>query len=604
MAVLRPSLDQCERLDPPLNDGEMRVAAALSTLDDDWTVYVQPRLGMDVPDFVAVHDTHGVCIVEVKDWSPRLYQQCDDGRIQFRSDGIWCDSDEKPRYQAFRYRSAIYDQFFAMPEDGGDATNAVRSVVIFPQFSRRDAERLLERIQVTDKEKHATVYGGEDIERGMLRIVTDKNFKKLKPASIERLRRHLVESSVLQELRLRAPLSAGAKRIADNPNDARRRRVKGAAGCGKSFGLAARAARLAAEGQHVLVLSFNVTLVHYLRSLVTARCQEIGADPKLIATTHFHGFCKRIAEDAVALGLQIDDPIEGEDYERNVRKAQQAFDLGFEQRFDAVLVDEGQDFSLEWWNMLRHHVVEPDGEMLLVADPTQDLYAQRAWTDEDRMIGAGFSGQWTELKGSYRMPSDIVPLANRFAADFLDGERIGATIPDDRDEISGISSTTRRRWTNIASSHSLGTTIGEEVVRLLQEQPMLCPSDVVFLCGSHDDGLDAVQVIEAAGHDVHHVFARNDFESGRRKRRFWPDAPGVKGCTVHSFKGWETKALVMGIGGGNEWKRLAYVAMTRVKADSTDGLSFLSVVNSQRSVDGFQATFEQWAPPLAALRVG
>ncbi len=133
MAVLRPSLDDCQRLHPALNDGELRVAGALARLDDGWTVYVQPRLGLDVPDFVAMHDTHGVCIVEVKDWSVRGYRQCDDGTIQYRTgDGTWHDSTEKPRYQAFRYRSAIYDQFFALPEDGDGATNAVRSVVIFP----------------------------------------------------------------------------------------------------------------------------------------------------------------------------------------------------------------------------------------------------------------------------------------------------------------------------------------------------------------------------------------------------------------------------------------------------------------------------------------
>jgi hypothetical protein len=51
----------------------------------------------------------------------------------------------------------------------------------------------------------------------------------------------------------------------------------------------------------------------------------------------------------------------------------------------------------------------------------------------------------------------------------------------------------------------------------------------------------------------------------RRKQRSWPDAAGVKGCTVHSFKGWETPALVMGIGQDRKSKRLAYVAMTRIR---------------------------------------
>ena len=78
----------------------------------------------------------------------------------------------------------------------------------------------------------------------------------------------------------------------------------------------------------------------------------------------------------------------------------------------------------------------------------------------------------------------------------------------------------------------------------------------------------------------------------------------MKGCTVHSFKGWETRALVTGIGTDRGSRRLAYVAMTRVKTDSAGGQSFLSVVNSDLNIAGFQSTFEEWAPPAAAMRVG
>jgi hypothetical protein len=126
----------------------------------------------------------------------------------------------------------------------------------------------------------------------------------------------------------------------------------------------------------------------------------------------------------------------------------------------------------------------------------------------------------------------------------------------------------------------------------------------VFLCEKHRDGLDAVHVIEDAGHQVHHVFSEHTRAQSQRKRRFWPDAPGVKGCTVHSFKGWETQALVMGIGKDRCSRRLAYVAMTRVKTNSEGGQSFLSVVNSDLQIAGFQSTFEEWAKPLAAMRIG
>ena len=33
-------------------------------------------------------------------------------------------------------------------------------------------------------------------------------------------------------------------------------------------------------------------------------------------------------------------------------------------KYDAILVDEGQDFHLEWWNVLKS-TVKNEGEMLL-----------------------------------------------------------------------------------------------------------------------------------------------------------------------------------------------------------------------------------------------
>src|SRR5690554_4027964 len=114
MAVLRPGLDELDRLAEPLNDGELRVARKLAELDDSWTVYVQPRIGMERPDFVAVHDRHGVCAIEVKDWAYGKYRQASNGSIEFANGGgVWRRCSESPRYQAYRYRSTIFEQYFA-----------------------------------------------------------------------------------------------------------------------------------------------------------------------------------------------------------------------------------------------------------------------------------------------------------------------------------------------------------------------------------------------------------------------------------------------------------------------------------------------------------
>lgn len=603
MAVFKPSLCDLGQLVTPMNAGELCVARALSSLDDGWTIYVQPRIAHDIPDFVAVHDQYGVCAIEVKNWANAGYRQTDDGAIEYSScDSGWSRSAEMPRYQAYRYRSTIFDQFFALPSDNQRPTEAVRAVVVLPRYSNEGARKLLAQPSVTDDELAIKVWGGDGLKQSIEQIVKGHGCPRPQPESIERVKRHLAKSEILAELQHPAQLSRDARDIATNPRNARIRRVRGPAGCGKSFGLAARAASLAASGRQVLVLSFNVTLSNYLRTLVNARCQEFGANPTLVTVTSFHGLCHRIVDDAERAGFDMHTPPNMESHVVQVLKAEQALKAGHRPSYDAVLIDEGQDFTLEWWNLRRHYIVRPDGEMLLVADPTQDVYEKQSWTDNERMLGAGFSGPWTELKGSYRMPGDIVPIANAFAQRFLTGERLSGEVLGDQDDVVQRSSTTQRRWFNIDRTRDLGMSIGQEVVRLLAENPSLSPRDVVFLCESHDDGVDAVAEIEAAGHAVHHIFSKHKPARPMRKRRFWPDADGVKGCTVHSFKGWETPALVMGIRRSENSRRLAYVAMTRI-AGRADGIGHLSVVNSDLNIAGFQSTFEHWAPPRAELRV-
>jgi hypothetical protein len=149
----------------------------------------------------------------------------------------------------------------------------------------------------------------------------------------------------------------------------------------------------------------------------------------------------------------------------------------------------------------------------------------------------------------------------------------------------------------------LGRRIGEEVVRLLASDPELSPSDVAFLCETHAEGLAGVRVIETAGHTGRHIFSGFKAEQRVRKRRFWPEAPGVKGCTVHSFKGWETCALAMGIGTQGYSRRLAYVSMTRAKGGADGRAPRVTVVNTDPALVAFGERFEQWAAPSAPERI-
>jgi superfamily I DNA/RNA helicase len=261
-----------------------------------------------------------------------------------------------------------------------------------------------------------------------------------------------------------------------------------------------------------------------------------------------------------------------------------------------VLVDEGQDFGLQWWNLLRDRVVRPGGEMLLVTDPTVDLYGKSSWARPSTLESAGFTEPWIDMTGSYRMAPELIESTNLFAREYVSDDAPVPLVPEDQSAVVGTVSSGQRSWRNVDRVADLGPEIGREVVRLLREHPDLAPRDVIYLCEYHHDGLAAAEIIEAAGYPVHHVYSRDPDERQRRKSRFWPDADAVKGCTVHAFKGWESPAVVLGIGMEERSRRLAYTAMTRVT--STTGLtsSYLVVVNADPRMVEFTERFEHGVP--------
>ena len=592
MAVLHPSLEELDRLATPLEASAREVARALARLDEGWTIYVRPSIGLDVPDFVAVHDRFGVCIVEVVGWSPGSARTTHDGSVErVANDGRWTRV-AHPRAIAHHHRTVVYDQHFARPGDPGEPTPDVRAVVVAPDLTDRQAFCLLAHPALDEQERAVAVWGGDGLHQRLEQLVRGDVDSSCCIETLDRLRSHLVTAASTAARPHPIPLSRNARLIALNPSNRRIRRARGAAGSGKTFGVAARAAKLAEQGRRTLVLSFNVTLANRLRSLVVDRCAESGANPTLVTCSNFHSYCEHIVHDAELEGIEtVARP--GSSWTTSmVARAEAAFVRGYDQRFDAVLVDEGQDFAIAWWNLLREHVVAPGGEMLLVADPTQNLYDRKGWSDEDRMAAAGFTDPWIELTGTYRTPEDLLAVTSDFARDHLEGERLFVEPAPERSEIGCCPGGTTRRWIDVDGPGDLGIEVGREVVRLLRDHPELSPADVVFLCEYHHDGVTAASVIEDAGYPVHHLFSRNPDDPRRKRRyRFWPDVSSVKGSTVHSFKGWEAPVIVLGIGTDRRSKRSAYMSMTRASMLDRINECFVSVVNSDRDLSDFGASF-------------
>jgi hypothetical protein len=307
-----------------------------------------------------------------------------------------------------------------------------------------------------------------------------------------------------------------------------------------------------------------------------------GKTRKDITWLNYHSWCKRVCQEndftAEYDNLSWSDNLSGVLSYELPSLVSHILDNDLEyvtQKYDAILVDEGQDFLPNWWDSLRK-VCKVDGEMLLVADATQDIYdTAQSWTDE-AMSGAGFSGSWAELKISHRLPPTLLKYIGEFANTFLPKNTIDLPISK-QGELNLFPCTLKWVQTNMALSANVTT---EELLALASSPDnIIAIPDITFLCDSTKKGLEVVSKLGIRGIKTVHTYDENLQESRRKKMGFYMGDARVKATTLHSFKGWESRAIVIFIGNSIDKKSLAliYAGLTRLKKHSEG--SYLTVVS-------------------------
>ncbi|MCC6739353.1 MAG: NERD domain-containing protein [Planctomycetia bacterium] len=149
--------------------------------------------------------------------------------------------------------------------------------------------------------------------------------------------------------------------LADTP----RALVCGCAGSGKTLLAVEKCRHLAAQGYRVLYACFNILLAEHVR-------EALSGFPTATAR-HFHALCEEWAADA---GVPL--PAKGEPsyWEKDLPRALDAAARKLkDRRFDALVVDEGQDFRAHWWKPLELTLRDrQDGTFYVFYDDTQNLF--------------------------------------------------------------------------------------------------------------------------------------------------------------------------------------------------------------------------------------
>lgn len=622
--IIHPPRSEHGSLRQPLTAGEMSVFALLdASLEPDWEIYLQPHLNGLRPDFVILNPKVGICVIEVKDWNLDAMRyhvkQHDSGlRELYTTKDNRSFKVENPFTKIKRYKDDIFNIYCPRLQHRFGYAAIVGSVV-FP-FAERSRVLALQAPFLKDEDRakareYWPIAGQAEITRSdlhtMLPILDRDRHSLMSPSAADDLRGWLVEPDFAKTQREPLELDKNQRSLAESRTESGFRRIKGPAGSGKSLVLAARAARLVDEGKSVLVVTFNMTLWHYLRDLVSRGVSHKGYISRL-TFVHFHEWCRDICREAdmedeyASVMRPITEIMKLKLLPREEAKrlkpilppimneilpelASRAAKSEVVEKYDAVFVDEGQDYLPLWWNALRG-VCKAKGEMVLVADATQDVYGTaRNWTEE-AMAGAGFpGGRWAQLGVSYRLPPDALRMAQEYARRFLPGE--SRDIPE-LDQGTLELYPCELSWIQCNEQDAMRCCVNA-ILSMMRKtgKDGLANADLTFLANDIDFGKSVVDELDTYNIRSAHTFERDKFKQNRLKMAFYLGDARVKATTLHSFKGWESRLLVVYVrrAVGAEGMAAIYAGLTRLKR-SQHG-SHLTVVCSAPELAEFGATW-------------
>jgi hypothetical protein len=329
-------------------------------------------------DFLIAHPTLGVLVLEVKG-----------GRLEYNGiRGIWTTTDrygdahqlkKDPFIQA---KDARYQLWRKLANTGLTASYNYRvcHAVAFPDVTCPHDIRPDAPAAIVIDQRHLT-----DLEQAIRRIFAHWGANPSQPgpghAGIKALVSLLAPTIELNsylgsELKLEAEQ---IKRLTEEQfvllttlSRNRRALINGCAGSGKTMLALEKARRLAQEGYSVLFTCFNARLAEWLNTLPYRRDG--------ITITHFHKLCVDMAKRAkVTIPPLHSDVVEGDEEfffgEILPDVLMQATEkLG--PQFDAVIVDEGQDFHDAWWIALETLLRDPANAVFYIfSDDNQNIYA-------------------------------------------------------------------------------------------------------------------------------------------------------------------------------------------------------------------------------------
>ena len=562
--------------------------------DDKYIVWYQPDIAGREPDFILYAQDAGLIIFEVKDWALDQIVAADPQFFTLRIEGKE-ERRKNPIQQIREYFGQVMDR---IKHDGqlvsrdshtyGQVKVTVNSGIVFPNINKHEYEQKglqnvipSERIFFWDDlHPQSPICGdltGQFFRQALERMLTVKPRFSITGKELNHLRQ-----LIFPVVRIDLPDRDKQKKQADTARrlklldhhqesiarqyDGGHRIITGPSGSGKTLILVHRAAILKHYNpliRNILFVCYNITLVSYIRRLLADKHVPLGDAG--VEVCHFFQLCAKITGEDIPY-----EKADSEYYEMVIQDTLEKLPA-CNIRYDAVLIDEGQDFSDEMLKIVTALLNPRTDHLAIALDDNQNIYRRRAsWKD----VGIHARGRVHRVSWIYRNTQEIADFAKAIIENgkepTLESPQT-ELFPEIFEAMHGPQPEVRS-----FSDYETITARVADGIRTLNEEVGYPLSEIAVIytmrSPEHDKAMHLPRLLEATleGKGILHNWISEDY---RAKRSYDVTTSSVTISTIHSVKGFDYACVFLL---GLDWlkagrwtdeqiRKLAYVAVTRAR---------------------------------------
>ncbi|MDH8701257.1 hypothetical protein M2138_000598 [Dysgonomonadaceae bacterium PH5-43] len=423
MATFIPSIDKILQFKVKPEAGELELLLFLEKmLDDSFEVYFNPYMNGDRPDILIMRKGYGVMIVEVKDWNLDLY------RLNEKKHWILGQNNsviKSPIQQVLKYKDNLFELHIEslLEKKIKDIRkfNIVSCAVYFHNANESQIKDMIVNPYENDRKYqdflkyNIDLIGRDNLNELDLNKILERRYLKAKKESFlfttdlyESFKRFLNPPIHMKEEGVDFLYSPKQREIIYEQHK-KQQRIKGVVGSGKTTVLAARAVQAYKRiskykpNVQILILTYNITLKNFIHDKISMVREEFPWEAFVISNYHLF-----INSQLNNLGIPFEKEkitdLEGNYYSNKKLFLEQKSKI---RTYDAIFIDEIQDYKRPWMEIIKECFLSEDGEYVLFGDVKQNIYSNPT---EQKDVSTNVRGV-TELKRCFRSDFKIKDLA-------------------------------------------------------------------------------------------------------------------------------------------------------------------------------------------------